>query len=71
MMDIIRSFQVDTLPPPEPRSRKRSYAHLIRRMRTVHFLLIARAGRLARIGGRRLLRLAFNPATEALYASIC
>ena len=39
-------------------------------MRTLRFLVVARAGRLARIGGRHVLRLAHNPATEALYASI-
>ena len=39
-------------------------------MRTLRFLLIARAGRLTRIGGRHVLRLAQNPATEALYARI-
>jgi hypothetical protein len=36
-------------------------------MRTLRFLLIARAGRLARIDGRQVLRLTQNPATEALY----
>jgi hypothetical protein len=36
-------------------------------MRTLRFLLIARAGRLARIDGRQILRLTQNPATEALY----
>jgi hypothetical protein len=39
-------------------------------MRTLRFLLITRAGRLTRIGGRNVLRLAQNPATEALYARI-
>src|SRR5207247_1844728 len=40
-------------------------------MRTPRFLLIVRAGRLARIGGgRHLLRLSHNPATETLYADI-
>ncbi len=39
-------------------------------MRTLRFLLIVRAGRLARIGGRHVLRLSHNPATETLYASI-
>ncbi|MGH8633145.1 MAG: transposase, partial [Burkholderiales bacterium] len=68
--NLIRSFQLDTLATPKPRSRKRTYAYLIRSMRTVRFLLIARAGRLARIGGRHVLRLPRNPATEALYASI-
>jgi hypothetical protein len=39
-------------------------------MRTLRFLLVARAGRLTRIGGRHVLRLAHNAATEALYAQI-
>jgi hypothetical protein len=30
----------------------------------------SRAGRLTRLGGRHVLRLSHNPATEALYASI-
>jgi len=33
-------------------------------------LVITRAGRLTRIGGRNVLRLAQNPATEALYTRI-
>jgi len=68
--NLIRSFQLDTLAEPKPRSRKRTYAYLIRSMRTLRFLLITRAGRLARIGGRHVLRLSHNPATEALYASL-
>jgi Transposase DDE domain group 1 len=68
--NLIRSFQLDTLAEPKPRSRKRTYAYLIRSMRTLRFRLIARAGRLTRIGGRHVLRLAHNPATEALYASL-
>jgi len=36
----------------------------------MRFSLITRAGRLTRIGGRSVLRLAQNPATEALYARI-
>jgi hypothetical protein len=39
-------------------------------MRTLRFVLITRAGRLTRIGGRNVLRLAHNPATEALYTRI-
>jgi hypothetical protein len=68
--NLIRSFQLDTLATPKPRSRKRTYTYLIRSMRTVRFLLITRAGRLARVGGRHVLRLSHNPPTEALYASI-
>jgi hypothetical protein len=33
-------------------------------------LLVTRAGRLTRIGGHRVLRVAHNPGTEAVYASI-
>ncbi len=47
--NLIRSFQLDTLAKPKPGSRKRTYTYLIRSMRTLRFLLIARAGRLARI----------------------
>ncbi len=39
-------------------------------MRTLRFLLITRAGRLARTGGRHVLRLLHNQATETLYASV-
>ena len=68
--NLIRSFQLDTIATPKPRSRKRTYTYLIRSMRTLRFLLITRAGRLARIGGRHVLRLPSNPATEALYAAV-
>ena len=33
--NLIRSFQLDTLATPKPRSRKRTYAYLIRSMRTL------------------------------------
>jgi hypothetical protein len=39
-------------------------------MRTLRFLLIARAGRVTRLGGRNVLRLTKNPATETLYGHI-
>src|SRR5712692_3024836 len=68
--NLIRSFQLDTIAVPKPRSRKRTYTYLIRSMRTLRFLLVTRAGRLTRMGGRHVLRLSHNPATEALYASI-
>ncbi len=68
--NLIRSFQLETLATPKPRSRKRTYTYLIRSMRTLRFLLVTRAGRLTRIGGRHVLRLAHNPPIEALYAQI-
>src|SRR5919109_3003627 len=66
--NVARSFQLDTIATPRRRSRKRTYAYVLRSMRTLRFLLITRAGRLTRIGGRHVLRIAQNPATEALYA---
>jgi hypothetical protein len=36
-------------------------------MRTLRFLVIARAGRVVRIGGRTRLRLAQNPSVQLLY----
>jgi Transposase DDE domain group 1 len=68
--NLVRSFQLQTLATPKPRSRKRTYAFALRSMRTLRFLLIARAGRLARIDGRQVLRLTRNPATEALYRRV-
>jgi hypothetical protein len=68
--NLIRTFQLDTLATPKPRSRKRTYDFLFRSMRTLRFLLIARAGRLTRIDGRQVLRLAHNAPTEQLYDQI-
>jgi hypothetical protein len=65
-----RSFQLDTIAEPRRRSRKRTYSYVLRSMRTLRFLLITRAGRLTRIGGRNVLRLTQNPATQALYARL-
>ena len=68
--NLIRSFQLETVATPKARSRKRTYGYLFRSMRTLRFLLIARAGQLTRIGGRQVLRLTRNPATERLYEQI-
>ncbi len=68
--NLMRSFQLQTLSTPKPRSRKRTYAYTLRSMRTLRFLLIARAGRLASIGGRQVLRMTCNPTTQTLYDCI-
>src|SRR6266478_1161966 len=68
--NVARSFQLDTGAAPRRRSRKRTYTYVLRSMRTLRFTLVARAGRLARIGGRQVLRLTFNPATAALYTRL-
>jgi len=68
--NVALSFQLATIAEPKRRSRKRTSTYLLRSMRTLRFLLITRAGRLTRIGGRNVLRLAQNPATETLYARV-
>lgn len=68
--NVIRSFQLATLATPKPRTRKRTFCFLLRSMRTLRFLLVARAGRLTRINGRHVLRLAANPAAERLYKQV-
>src|SRR5229473_1520039 len=68
--NVARGFQLDTGAAPRRRSRKRTYTYVLRSMRTLRFTLVARAGRLARIGGRQVLRLTFNPATAALYSRL-
>ena len=65
--NLMRSFQLDTGAEPKQRSRKRTYAFLFRSMRTLRFLVIARAGRVVRIDGRARLRLVQNPSIQQLY----
>ena len=65
--NLMRAFQLDTgIASRRSRTRKRTAVYRLLTMKTLRFLLIARAGRLARIGGRRVLRLAANPATQHL-----
>jgi len=68
--NLLRSFQLQTLAAPKPRSWKRTYAYALRSMRTLRFLLIARAGRLTRLHGRQVLQLSQNEATQALYEHV-
>jgi hypothetical protein len=69
--NLIRSFQLHlNLATPKPQSRKRTYRYLIASMKTLRFLVINRAARLARISGRKVLRFSSNPATESLYGRI-
>jgi hypothetical protein len=65
--NLFRNFQLDTGAEPKPPSRTRTYAYVLQSLRTVRFLVIARAGRLTRIGGRNVLRLADNPSVRQLY----
>jgi Transposase DDE domain group 1 len=65
--NLFRNFQLDTGAEPKRRSRKGTYAYLLPSLRTFRFLVIARAGRLTRIHGRNVLRLAQNPGVQELY----
>ena len=67
----MRSFQLQVaLATPKPRSRKLTYAYRIASMKTLRFLLINRAARLARIAGRNVLRFSDNPPTGRLFDQI-
>ena len=69
--NLMRSFQLHlSLATPKPPSRKRTYSYRIASIKTLRFLLINRAARLARISGRKVLRFSANPATESLYGHI-
>ena len=68
--NLFRGFQLDTVAQRKTRSKKRTFSYLMKSARTLRFLLISRAGRLARIGGKRVLRLAANQATQTLYENI-
>lgn len=68
--NLIKSFQLDTLAQPKARSRKRTACYLLQNMRTLRFLMIARAGRLCRPAGRPVLRLPANSATQTLYEDV-
>src|SRR6266700_5026363 len=69
--NLLRSFQLhSTIATPKPRSRKRTYAYRIASMKTLRFLFINRAARLARISGRKVLRLSRNSATQMLYSQV-
>jgi hypothetical protein len=62
----MRSFQPHlSLATSKPLSWKRTYSYRILSMKTLRFLLINRAARLARISGLKVLRFSSNPATES------
>ena len=68
--NVSRGFQLATLATPQRRGRKRTFSFQLRSKRTLRFLLIANAGRLTRIAGPKVLRLAHSPPTQQLYERI-
>ena len=67
---VMSGFQLLTLAESRPRTAKRTYTYVLRSMRTLRFLLIARAGRLCRPDGRQVLRLGANAKTRRLYEDV-
>src|SRR5207247_5558193 len=63
--NVIRGFQLATLATPKRRSRKRTYAYLLRSLRTLRLLLIPRARRPPPISGRTVLSPARTPSPPA------
>jgi len=69
--NLIRGFQLhSTLATPNPRSAKCTALYRLMSLRTLRFLVIARAARVARIAGRKVLRFAQNPSTQTLYDQV-
>jgi hypothetical protein len=67
----MRSFQLHlSLATPKASSRKRTFSYRIASIKTLRFLVINRAARLARVSGRKVLRFSANPASESLYNQI-
>jgi len=65
--NLLRSFRLHSaIATPKPRSRKRTYGYRVVSMKTLLFLFINRAARLARISGRKALRFSRNSATQML-----
>ena len=68
--NLATSFQLATTAEPRPRTRKRTACFLLRSSKTLRFEWLVKAARLVRPGGRRVLRLAKNKATQAAYAAL-
>jgi len=69
--NLLRSFQLHcALAPARPRSLKRTYRYRILSMKTLRFLLINRAARIARIKGRNVLRFSLNPSSQSLFNQV-
>ena len=66
--NLVTSFQLATTAEPRPRTRKRTACFLLRSIKTVRFEWLVKAARLIRPGGRMVLRLARNKATQIAYA---
>ena len=59
-----------TTAEPKPRTRKRTASFLLRSIKSLRFEWLVKAARLIKPGGRLVLRLARNAATQAAYAEL-
>lgn len=68
--NLLTNFQIDTGVERRRRSRKHTALPRLSTVQTLRFTLFHRAAALLRPGGRAVLRLANNPATERLFTRI-
>ena len=68
--NLTTSFQLATTAEPKPRTRKRTASFLLRSIKSLRFEWLVKAARLIKPGGRLVLRLARNAATQAAYAEL-
>lgn len=68
--NLLRSFQLQTLAPAKPRSRKRTFSFLLQNMRTIRFKLIHQPARLVRPQNYSVLRFSVSEVTQNLIESI-
>ena len=68
--NLCRGFQLDTIAENKPPSPKRTYMYVLHSVRTLRFLIISKAGRLVRIGGRNVLRMSRNSDTQRLFEDL-
>lgn len=62
--NLVRSFQLCLGAPPRPRTRKRTFLHVLQSLQTLRFTLIHQPARLVRPAGRHELRFAVSPDTR-------
>jgi hypothetical protein len=68
--NLLTNFQIETGAERRRRSRKHTVLPVLQTIQTLRFTFFHRAAALVRPGGRALLRLASNPATQRLYTRI-
>jgi len=68
--NLLRSFQLETIAPVKPRSRKRTFSFLLQNMRTIRFKLIHQPARLVRPQGYSVLRFSVSQATRSFIEAI-